>query len=119
MPFLHSVLDDDGTVNILADGTPATSWIGKQGYTDTQAVGSTDAVDAADAYSGGVAYTSGGAVRLVDATLSLPAGTVVSGGFAISAGALCYTSDAVDSTTTLIGGVAVLPDGRVHATVTT
>lgn len=118
-PFLHSVLDEDGVVDILADGTAATSWVGKQGYTDTQVIGTVEEVAAGDAYSGGVAYTSDGAVRLVDATSELPAGAVYCGGFAVSAGALCYTTDAVDSSTVRIGGVAVTQDGRVHATVYT
>lgn len=120
IPFLPHTLDADGTANILADGTAATSWIGAQGYTDEQPIGTTDAVDAADAFSAGVRYTSGGAVRLHDATAGLPAGAVqVGGGFAVSSdGQLCFTSDAVASDSTLIGGVAVTPDGRVHATVT-
>lgn len=118
MPFLPSVLDSDGVVSILANGTTGTSWIGPQAYTSAAAIGSTAAVDAADAYSGGVAYSSGGAVRLVDATAGVPAGAVTLGGFAVSAGALCYTSGAPDASSVRIAGVAVTQDGRVHATVT-
>lgn len=118
IPFLPSTLNADGVVTILANGTAGASWIGAQAYTSASPIGSAAAVDAADTRSGGVAYTSGGGVRLVDATAGLPAGSVNIGGFAVSAGALCYTTDAPDSSSVRIAGVAVKQDGRVHATVT-
>jgi hypothetical protein len=118
IPFLPAAMDSSGVVTFLANGTTGVSWIGAQAYATDKPIASTSAVDAADVRSGGVAYTSGGAVRLTDATAGLPAGAVTIGGFAVSAGALCYTTDAPDSSSTRLGGVAVASDGRVHASVT-
>jgi hypothetical protein len=118
MPFLPSALDADGVVTILENGSTATTWIGAQGYTSASPLGESDAVGATDGFSGGVAYKAAGEVRLVDATAGVPAGTVICGGFAVNAGRLCYTTDAVGGTTVRIAGVAVLPDGRVHAVIT-
>lgn len=108
----------NGVVTFLANGTTGTTWIGTQAYAGDSPLANTGAVAAADTYSGGVAYTAAGEVRLVDATAGVPAGTVTVNGFAVSAGALCYTTDAPGAGSTRLGGVAVTADGRVHAAVT-
>lgn len=120
IPFIPVCLDSDGVVTMLADSTAATGHVGPQGYAGGSAIGTTDEVSAVDGINGGVAYSSSREVRLHDATSELPAGAVTIGGFAVTKeGALCYTTDAPDSSSVRIGGVAVTSDGRVHVSITT
>lgn len=101
---------------ILGDNQPVDSISGFQGYAGSFPRGTTTAVATADGVDGGINYSATGLVRLVDATAGNPAGTVTIGGCAVNAGRICYTTDAPGVTSTLINGIAYLPDGRMHIT---
>jgi hypothetical protein len=116
--ILKQVLDADGMVNAVTTGTVAT-YVSGQGYVE-QGAGShalplmvTEAVAATDAWVGGFRYRADGALRVVDATLGLPAGSSFHAGAMFSpTGQLCYTSDAVSPTDVAsVDGVAVTTDG--------
>jgi hypothetical protein len=73
----------------------------------------TEAVASSDTWVAGFRYRADGALRLVDATLGLPAGATNNAGVMMStSGQVCYTSDAVSaSDVVLLNGVALTSDG--------
>lgn len=74
----------------------------------------TEAVAASDAFIGGFRYRSDGALRVVDATAGVPAGSNTNQGIALSSdGQLCYTT--TPGTTFNLNGVAVDTERRVYA----
>ena len=101
------------TVTLVAD-----TYVGPLGYAANAPLGTTDAVAGTDIVVNGVKFTQAGRLRLVDATVSLPAGFVVQGGMAVSSdGQLCISTDVPAADCEFIGGVAVRQDGAVHATI--
>lgn len=120
IPFPAECLHTTGAVPFITSASTADSWDGCQAYVAQFPLGDTSAVAASDTKSEGFNYTAAGAVRLVDATAGLPAGSVVNGGFAASSGGgLCYTTAVPDTSSVFIGGVACTQDGRVHAQILT
>ena len=118
--ILRQCLDATGRVNAVSTGTVSTFSSG-QGYVE-QGAGTvakplmvTQAVAASDTWVAGFRYRADGALRLVDATLGLPAGATNNAGVMMStSGQVCYTSDAVSSDVVSNEGVAVTNNGRVY-----
>ena len=119
--IVKGVLDADGRLNAVATGT-VTRFVSGQGYVE-QVAGTvakplmvTQAVGATDTWVAGFRYRADGALRLVDATLGLPAGATNNQGVMMStSGQTCYTSDAVNAADVVRNeGVAVTNDGRVY-----
>jgi hypothetical protein len=114
----QALVSATGRVNAVSTGT-VTRFVSGQGYVE-QAAGSvalplmvTEAVASSDTWVAGFRYRADGALRLVDATLGLPAGATNNAGVMMStSGQVCYTSDAVSaSDVVLLNGVALTSDG--------
>lgn len=119
--IVASCRDADGRVNAVATGT-VTRFVSGQGYVE-QAAGTnarplmvTQAVGSTDTWVAGFRYRADGALRLVDATVALPAGSQVNAGIAVSStGQVCYTSDAVSASDLVYNeGTAVTLTGKVY-----
>lgn len=110
--ILPASINPTGTVTFSSNAP--TSVNGYQGYEAGKPCGATG-TNAADVFNGGFRYTITGVLRTVDATAGLPAGSVRAGGFSVnSAGNLCTTTNAIDSASRFLGGVAVDANGAVH-----
>lgn len=115
--FIDSVINADGQVQAVSTGT-AVSFCGGQGYIDGTVMVTTEAPAATDGVVSGINRTAAGNMRIVDASLGNPAGTVKLGGFAVSPdGQLCIDTNAVSSPV-FIGKVAVNSDGAAFMAVT-
>lgn len=102
----------------VGSGTVTTVNAG-QGYVGSSPLFVTEAVATSDTFNGGFRYRTDGALRVVDATLGLPANARVNQeGIAQStSGQVCYTSDAVAAGSPIHGGVATTHDGRLYAAI--
>lgn len=99
----------------MNDSAVADAWLAAQGYLASFPLGTVTAVAASDTFQNGARFTQAGMLRLFDATAGLPAGAVISGGFAFSStGQLCYTTADPDASSVFINAIACAQNGRVH-----
>lgn len=110
----QGVVANDGQVQADETGPAVTSQNGF-GYTATAILMTLDAVAATDKSIAGIKVSNDGFVRVVDASLGLPAGAKFIGGFPVSSdGQLCVNPGALSSPR-FINGIAVDSNGAVYA----